>query len=129
MKTHKIDPNKIRPGIANFTIEFRYAEKPKEAMIGSNNAINQRWLRLVEMPPTDEKPRKTVWHEIYAEQLVTNAKFAKWVKHCCQQFTWMGKHKDMMRLLFIMSELASIEVVAKRGLVTTNEASSSLEEE
>jgi hypothetical protein len=129
MKTHIIDPNKIRPGIANFTIEFRYAEKPKETMISSYDAINQRWLRLVEMPVNDGKSRKTVWHEIYAEDLSSNSNFTKWAKKRCRQFTWLGKPKDFFKLSEIMGGMASSEVMAKRGLATTNETPISPEEE
>jgi hypothetical protein len=119
MKTHKIDPNKIRPSIASFTVEFRYAEKPKEAMFGSSDGINQRWLRLVEIAVIGEKPRKTVWHEIYAEVLSSNSNFAKWIRNRCHQFTWSGKPKDLYELSAIMSGMASREIVAQRGLGTS----------
>lgn len=129
MKTHKINPNKIRHDIANFTIEFRYAEKPKETIIGDRDAINQRWLRLVEIPITDVKPRKTVWHEIYAEDLASNSRFAKWIKERCNQFVWLGKPKDFFELGCLMSKLASKEIVAKRGYVTADAPPTFPEEE
>jgi hypothetical protein len=129
MKTHKIDPNKIRANITNFTVEFRYAEKPKGVMLGLNDAINQRWLRLVEIPMTGEAPKKTMWHEIYAEDLSSNTNFAKWIKKRCRQFAWSGKPKDFYKLSEIMGSMASREIVAKRGLATTNEPPISPEEE
>jgi hypothetical protein len=114
MKTHKINPNEIRPGIANFTIEFRYAEKPKKAILDSNDAVNQRWLRLVEIPLMDSKPRKTVWHEIYSEDLSSNSNFAKWIKKRCRRLVWSGKPRDFFNFSEIICGMASREVMAKR---------------
>jgi hypothetical protein len=107
MKTHKINPNDIRENLANFTIEYRFRQIPN---LGVNTPSCQRFLRLTEIPEiriNDHKPRKTVWHEIYSYDLVTSARFAKWVKQRCEWFRWNGKPRDIYRLTEVMGKKAS----------------------
>jgi hypothetical protein len=110
MKTHKIDPNKIKPGIANFTIEFRFARIPIDAIIDPRDPQCQRWMRLVEI----STHRRTVWHEIYAHDLCSSRDLARWVNQkVSASFVWKGRQQEMNRLMFQMCSMASREVVAR----------------
>ena len=101
MKTHKINPNDICENLANFTIEYRIRQIPQ---LGDRAPSCQRLLRLTEIPEiktASSKPRKTLWHEIYAHDLNEPGHFAKWVEQRCEWFHWNGKPKDFRSLIFI----------------------------
>jgi len=67
-------------------------------------------MRLVEIPTR----RRTVWHEIYAHDLCSSRHFASWVNQkVATSFAWKGRQREMNRLVSQMSEMASLEVVAR----------------
>ncbi len=101
MKTSKINPNQIREGVANFSIEYR--SKKIQAVDGGPNC--QRFIRLTEIPMFQAdhiKPERTVWHELYSEDLVDTKHFKKFLNKIGKQFQWKGNFRDLFKLTDLM---------------------------
>ncbi len=99
MKTIAIDPNQIRDGVANFTIDYRFKKIP----VIDGGAACQRFLRLTEIPLFNTEPKRTAWHEIYSENLSAARFFKKWVKQKGRCFQWKGNVRDLGKLNALMS--------------------------
>jgi hypothetical protein len=102
MKTIVIQPNEVCEGIANFSIEYRF----KKIRAVDGGPACQRFMRLTEIPvfkASHIQPQKTVWHEIYSEDLSATRHFKKWLKQIGKRFFWKGNIRDLCELTSIMS--------------------------